>query len=233
METLSILIIFGALAFFALLVYLAIHTDRSDAENKRKLTAALGFTPIEPDERLNAKISQLYMSGTRGKNFCLKHVSRKELPDGEMYLFDVIETSGEDNSISDQQALAIVSHRLNLPPFVLYPKVDSDTYMLGGFANKLIRWATTFIGQPVDFPEYPDFQKKYTVSSPDPEPVRRFFSPSLARTLANTSLYQMYAGGDAFTFSRLNTKFKKPDQEILAECVNQAMYIFQGFLDLP
>lgn len=225
----SIIIVLGGLAFFAFVIYLAIKTGRSDTENKRQLAQALGFTPIEPDEHLNLKIGNLYQHKSGNKRYQLRHVSRRIMPEGEMYLFDLIETSGEDDSITEQQAVAIISPQLDLPGFVLHPKVDAEKYPIGGLANKLIRWATTFIGEPVDFPEYPDFQGKYIVSSLDPEPVRRYFDASLAQALARTSFNRIYAGGDIFTFSQLSTQVKAPDQNSLSQRVNQALDVFRIF----
>jgi hypothetical protein len=227
MDANSILVIFGALAFFAFTLYLGINSGRAGSESKRKLAQSLGFTLIEPDDRLNEKISNLYQHKSQNKKYQLRHISRKMLPDGEMLLFDLIETSGDDDSITEQQAVAIISPHLDLPGFVLHPKVDAEKYMIGGLANKLIRWATTFVGEPVDFPKFPEFQNKYIVSSLDSEPVRRYFDSSLAQALARTSMYRIYAGGDTFTFSQLSTQVKAPNRESLSQRINQALDMYR------
>lgn len=227
MDTIPLLIVLGFLAVFALIVYMAINTSRSDRENKRRLAQALGFTPVEPDQPLTEKIDRLYRIGTRGKNFQLQQVFRRRLPDGDVYLLDVIEQSGDDNSIFDQQAVAVVSSCLDLPAFTIYPKVDAEKYKLGTFANNIIRWASNFLGEPVDFPEYSEFDKKYIVSSPDPEPVRRYFDAILAQTLAQMNMIHVHADGDAFVFSPINTQLKKLDQNILSERINQGLNLFR------
>jgi hypothetical protein len=227
MDVNSILIAFGVLAFFAFILYLGIRSGRADSDNKRQLAQMLGFTIIEPDEGLNEKISNLYQHKSQNKKYQFRHVSCKMLPDGEMLLFDLIETSGEDDSITEQQAVAIISPQLELPGFMLHPKVDAEKYFIGGLANKMIRWATTFVGEPVDFPEFPEFQNKYIVSSLDPEPVRRYFDSSLAQALARTSMYRVYACGDTFTFSQLSTQVKAPNRESLSQRINQALDVYR------
>jgi hypothetical protein len=57
MDIISLLILFGILAFFAFIIYMMITASRANREKKRQLAQALGLTPIEPDERLSAKIN--------------------------------------------------------------------------------------------------------------------------------------------------------------------------------
>jgi hypothetical protein len=222
MSALSFCIVVGVITFFALLFYLAVRSVRAHDASRRQVAQALGFAPEEPDAALQAGITGLYQTARGDKQFELRFVSRKPVLDGEMYLFDLLETSGEDDSYTEQQAVAIRSPALNLPHFILYPKVDEDKSLLGGMANKVIAWGLKFYGTPVDLPEYPELQEKYIVTAPDPQPVRRFFDDRLASTLAGIDLAQMHAGGELFTFSQMQVPIKEPDVANVARTIELA-----------
>lgn len=82
---------------------------------------------------------------------------------------------------------------------------------------------------PVEFPEAPEFQRRYLVSSPDPEGARRFLSGEVLQQLAQTRLYSIYAGGQIFTFSQLNPSKKAFTLDTLSERMHMAAEVYQIF----
>jgi hypothetical protein len=229
MDITTALILLGFLFVFGLVVYLSIQSSRKELQNKRQLAQNLGFTPIEADEKLIIKISSPYrLPGTKNQ-FMIQNVSRKVIPDGEIYLFDLLETSSDENTTSENQAVAVTSQYLNIPQFTFFPKADPK-YALSGMANRVMEWAMSRVGRATTFPEFPEFNARYIVTSDnDPQFIRAFLDSRRAQFFAQTQLYTLHALGDMFTFSEVDPQFKKLDQEILSRRVNRALEIFRQF----
>jgi hypothetical protein len=224
MELSSILFLIVFLSIFSGIIYLAIRASSNDQKAKQELASTLGFTPTEAHAALLAKISRLYQ---RGKNkYEMRNVFHKKLPDGEMYLFDLVETSGEDDSWTETQAVAVISSYLKLPHFTLFPKADQK-YALSGVANKILEWGMSFVGKPIPFPEFPAFNDKYVVTSNESDLARIYLDENLLRYFSQTQMYMLHAMGDIFTFNEMDPKFGKMDQESMSRRINRAMEIFR------
>jgi len=229
MDISSILTVLGFLLVFGLIVYVAVTSGRKDLQRKQELAQQVGFAPIDMEPHLADRLSHLYHRPGAQNKYQVRNAFRRVIPDGEMYLFDLVETSSDEDSYSESQAVAIVSPSLNLPQFTFFPKADSK-YALSGVANKILEWGMTKVGTPIAFPEFPEFQSRYIVTSEDdPNLVRRFFDPSLAGYFSRTQMYMLHGTGNIFTFSEMDPQFKKPDQEILSRRVNRALEILRQF----
>jgi len=224
----GLILLMGFLVFFVGLLVLAIQYDRKQKQKIQQVAQSLVFTSITPNEELTQKISWLYLRAGSLTHYVLRHVSRQVIPDGEMLLFDLVDTSGEDESITERQAVAIVSPYLKLPQFSFFPKADKK-YMLSGFANQIVEWGLARMGTPISFPDHPDFAERYVVSSLQPEEARRFFDDDLLHFFSKTQLYTLHAGGDVFTFSEMNTQFKTGELEDMTLRVNRALEILRQF----
>jgi hypothetical protein len=185
----------------------------------------LGFNPTQPDAQLTEKISTLYRRPGTTSRYELHNLSRKLLPEGDMYLFDLVDTSGEDNSWLENQAVAIISPSLKLPPFSFFPKSD-EKYALSGLANQIVEWGLAKIGSPVTFPEFPAFAARYVVSSSEPQAIRRFIDEPIARYFSHTPMYSLRACGEVFTFSEMDPRLDLRNPESLSRRVNRALEIF-------
>ncbi|NJN93395.1 MAG: hypothetical protein HC875_04545 [Anaerolineales bacterium] len=228
MDSLGLIVVLGILLVFGLIVFWMFTSARKEIDRKRQMAQTLGFSSIEPDPALTAVISQVYPSAKSKPCYELRHVTHKILDNGKMVLFDLVETSGEDNSYPEEQAVAVISARLDLPPFTLFPKADTEGW-LTNLANQALTWAVSKVGTPVEFPEVPEFQRRYMVTSADPDATRRFLTEDILRRLAQTRLCTLHAGGQVFTFSELNPSRKALTIEMLHERVRQAADIFQTF----
>lgn len=226
MDITLILIFLGALVLFGLLAFFSIRASQAARQKKQQLAESLGLTPMIPDKPLTTKISRLYRRKGTHNEFELRNVSRKPILDGEMVLFDLVDTSGEEETLTETQAIAICSYTLCLPAFMLYPKADQK-YALSGLANKMLEWGITFIGKPVPFPEYPEFSARYILISDEPELLRPFFDARLAQYFAQTRMYALHAAGDLFTFSEMNYKRPSNDQLELSQRINHALEIYR------
>ena len=234
MAGLELVVVLCFLSFFGLIVYLMIRSERKAKASKVQISQSLGFTPIDPDPDLLLKMNHLYQNIRANLKipadglFELQNVSRKRIADGEMFIFDLINTSGDDNSYTEKQAVAIISPSLNLPHFMIFPRAVMDGN-IAELANKFLDWLMAKVGNPVEFPEYPEFESRYLVSSPDPEGTRRFLDSSKLRRLANTKHYGIHAGGDMFTLSSFQMSSGTLSQEMMSERVSQAMGVFNIF----
>jgi hypothetical protein len=227
MNITSALVLIGFLLFFGGMLYFAIRSSLKDMEQKKQIAQSLGFSPVEADPALTGKIAELYRRPGAHTNYEMRNISRRVIPDGEMFLFDLVDTSGEDDTWTEHQAVGVVSRYLKMPPFTLFPKVEQK-YALGGLANKVMEWGMSFVGSQVDFPEYPEFESRYIVSSNESSDwVREFFDPNLAGYFSRTQMLTLHASGDVFTFSEMGTNFDTSKEAVMSQRVNRALDIFR------
>jgi hypothetical protein len=203
-------------------------------EARIRINQELGFSRVVPSPELSRKISQLYET-TRLQNrehkdtvdFELQNVFSKRLIDGEMYIFDLIDRSGNETTRAEQQAVAVISSRLHLPPFVVFPKPGSDG-AASKLASRVMSWALSKFGNPVEFSEHPEFEKRYLVNSPDADATRRFLDGRKLGRLAETRYVSIHAAGDVFALSQLN-QLKTPTKPMMRERVDQTSSVFSLF----
>jgi len=227
MDITGTLVIVGFLAFFGWMLYFAIQSSRKDVEKKQQIAQSLSFSPVEADPKLTGEIAELYRRPGSQTKYELRNVSRRMIPDGEIYLFDLVDTSGDDDSWAEKQAVAIVSPYLKMPPFTLFPKADQK-YAISGLANKVLEWGMSFVGTPLDFPEYPEFDARYIVTSNESTDwVRGFFDQNLAHYFSRTQMFTLHAAGNIFTFSEMGANFDTSDQGVMSQRVNHALDIFR------
>ncbi len=234
MAGLQVTIVLGVLGAVGAIVALMVRSERKDRRAKRQIGQALGLAPAEPDPQFVRRLSQLYQglradgAGNDMDKYEFRNMSVGKLPEGEVFLFDLIDVSGGESSRTENQAVAIVSPRLNLPPFAIFPKADIEG-TLPNLANKVLGWVVSKCGGPVEFSQVPEFGQRYLVSSRDPEAVRRFLDDGRFRRLANTRLLSIQAGGDIFTLSRVDTFAESATQESMRERVDQARTLLSIF----
>lgn len=231
METITLLVVlFVLLAFTGLLIF-SIRAGRKTKQAQAQIAQTLGVTPVEPDETLLAQIAAVYPAAKSADKprYSLHNVSRRALPDGELFLFDLVDRDIESDSWIERQAVAIRSNRLRLPPFQMFPKVDTAKYGLGGLANAIVEWGAAQAGTPMSFPEFPTLQARYAVTSTDPEAARRFFDEDKARYFAKTEYYNLHAGGNLFTFAEMLPGFKTSDPAQMTQRINRALEMYRLF----
>ncbi|MGD2148029.1 MAG: hypothetical protein PVH41_15140 [Anaerolineae bacterium] len=228
MDIMAVLAALGVVAVFVV-VLIILRSGRREAEQRRQMAQELGFTPIEPYPELTARIAALYPQRGRAEpRYGLRHVSRRATTDGEMYIFDLVDVAGEDDSWVETQGVAVVSSRVNLPRFLLYTKPDMDGWV-SRLADSVIDWAVTRQGTRVEFPEHPQFESRYVVTSKESEAVRRFFEGAIVGRLPETGLYSVHGGGPTFAFGELATKSGSVTVRALGRRIDRAMSLSRLF----
>jgi len=229
METLTLLVVLLVLLIFAGLIVFSIMNTRQQKKARAQIAQTLGLTPLEADETLLAQISALYQTPRNRPRHSLHNVFRRKLPDGELFLFDLVDRDIESDSRIERRAVAVRSDTLRLPPFQLYPKVDAQKYALGNLANTIVEWAAAKTGTPIKFPEFPAFEARYTVTSTDPAAVRQFFNEDKARYFASSASNTLRAADNLFVFSEIELGGKVNDPSRLTGRINRALDIYRLF----
>lgn len=221
----SIVVVF--LLIIGFFVFITIRSTQNDVEVKQQIARNMGFTPISADTVLSEKIFALYQRKGALNKYKLRNVSQKRTPDGDIYLFDLINTSGEDDSSTENQAVAVISPRLHLPSFTLFPKSD-EKYKLSGITNKILEWGTSLmLGNPVPFQKYPTFNARYIITSDQQDLVYGFIDENIAHYFSKTQMYSLHADKNIFTFSELEPLFNTNDSSSMNRRVNRAVEIFR------
>ncbi len=229
MELLSVLFV---LAIVAGTVALMIRARRREQETKAQISRSLGFAPIQSTPELRGKIAHLYCALRTDRNnvdeskYELENVAVRHMPDCDLYIFDLVDSSGGETSYPEQQAVAVVSPHLSLPAFMMFPKADMDG-SVAKLGNQFLGWIFSRLGSPVEFPEFPEFENKYLVSSPEPDGTRRFLDADKLHQLARTRLLSVHACGDLFTLSRMEEiTARSTAPGMIGERVDLALHLF-------
>jgi hypothetical protein len=186
---------------------------------------------MQPTPEIVRKIAHLYHIIRTDRNnpdedkYQLENVFSKQMPDCDLFIFDLVETSGGETSYPEQQAVAVVSPYLNLPAFMLFPKADIDSSVTN-LGNRFLSWVISRLGNVVEFSQFPEFARKYLVSSPDPDGTRQFLDESKLHHLATTRLLNVHACGDVFSLSRMEIGAKESTEEMMRERVRFALDLF-------
>jgi hypothetical protein len=222
-----LLLVVVSLLLFGWMGNLVIQAGGREEKKQRQTAHSLGFSPVKASPKLTAEIVELYRRPGSSKYF-LGNVSRRMIPDGEMYLFDLLDFSGEGIDCMEHQSVAIVSPYLKMPSFTLFPKADQKYYMLSKLSNKVQEWWMSFVGAPVEFPEYPEFDACYLLTSKESSDwVRGFFDQNLVNYFSHVQKFRLHAAGNIFTFSEKGINFYSNDQSVMSQRVNHALNIFR------
>jgi hypothetical protein len=228
----AVLVILG---LFGLAIFYMVRSERKDAQVKRSIIDSLGFAPVEVTPELTQRFVDFHNRirdkwvREKHREYELRNVARKLLPDYEVIIFDLIDHGGNDTSYLETQAVAVISPHLELPAFSLFPKVNVEgaTANLG---NKLLTWIVKNAGSPVAFPDFPEFEKRYLVSSNEPYETEEFLDEIRLRRLSKTSMMSISASGDMFTVSEIGASNRQSSIEAVSARVNLAAEIYSIFV---
>lgn len=229
---LPLLIVIAVVALFALIVFAMIRANRRHTEKRAELAAAFGFTPVQhPGRDLLERIASL--QPRRGVPLELRNVFSKVTADGTLYLFDLWNTSGDDDSVMQEKAFALVVPGLNLPRFSLFPRIEIPG-KLAGLANRVIDWAVSQSGERISFEENPAFIEHYIITGEDETAVRQALNSALCNRLIQFDNIVFQVGGDTLCASRQVARLAAGQDEnsAFAEWFRQAQSALRLFIEL-
>lgn len=226
MPQIEVLVIIAFLILFGGALAWIITANRKARAVLQETARTFGFQPIEPTAELVDQISGVYRRHRPQVEYRLENVYQRRMPDGDMYLFDLVDASGEESSQSEQQSLAVVSPGLNLPHFLLFPRA-SFAGLAGSLANRLLEWAASQAGEQIEFPDAPGFDERYLLASLEPEQARQFFHTSLLAQLGQTRHGAVQGWGQVFIYSQIVFSREPAAQESLSQRVTEARNILR------
>jgi hypothetical protein len=165
-----VMLIVGILVLGAALVGFMAYLDRRRAQAIQAAAAKLGLTyrrkPTDADQAL---INGCHIANTGHGHITSNVLEAAETNELRMTLFDHIYTIGYGKSAQsyNQTVTRMQSPLLNLPSFVLFPET---------FFSKV---GKLFGGADINFPEAPQFSKKYILRGSDEMAIRSVFTPAV------------------------------------------------------
>ena len=182
---------------------------------------SLGFKPIPRDTTLEMRLRNLY-----GNPYAFfRELYQRRMPDSVLYVFGLDTPDG----VLISRGIAIMSSNLSLSSFKIFPKIDSKQFGLGKLANQMIEQAVSRVDEKVEFPEFPEFNKKYLLFSSDQKGVRKFFTDRMADYFSGTNLVGIMTEGDLLVFEDYSTPFAQDALSALNQNVRQAIEIYHLF----
>ena len=204
--------IFILIAALVIVAFVFLRRSARQAGATRHLEAEnLGFKPLaSPDLAFESRMLDLHQ---RRPEQVLQVQNTFIKPYGEttFYLFDLVDSGGEDSSTLLDGAIAVVSPLLDLPDFGLFPKIPGPGW-LALAANRVIERLIGGQSSLVAFDDRPDFDRRYLVISEDPDATRALLDDYRQDRLSALEMLQIQAGGDTLTVGNVGYALKKPDE---------------------
>ena len=224
MDTLGPLIAVLFIAGFIGLIAWVIRHEKNKKLARENFLSGLGFTKALPAPELLSRLDQIHRHSSNQK-FELPAAFRKRTAQGMFYIFDLLETSGDENTQVGSSSVAVISSDLNLPRFLVTGRMlfpgKAAGWMVGA-AEKMIGWAASQGGYArLNLEEFPEIDSKLMVLTQDETAAGDFLTRErLARLtwLANTErLSEIACSGDCFVVKRSSVQARvKMETELLA-----------------
>lgn len=229
-------IILAIIATFTMVAVIAfvIISDRREKKRRFDDAAALGLQPVPNSEFPGIKQLLADVNPRFGKSYMeLRYVFTKEIPEGKLFLYDLWDISGEDNTLLHKQSVLLVVPGINLPTFVISVRVQipGAPGMLMNFANKMMTWSMQHTLPAVEFPEYPEYNQKFNTFTNDPDRLRNILDGStLGRLAMQKDLFLAGGKGSLVYAPNLNQRNDDRNNDELINRINSALSIMRIFL---
>ncbi len=212
------------IAAFAAVIVWTIRRGRRQKMARETFLSGLGFTKTQPAPELLSRLDQIYRRSPSQK-FELPAAFRKQTGQGMFYIFDLVETSGEENSLLGSDSAAVISSDLKLPRFLVAGRIllagKASGWMIAA-AEKVVGWAASQGGfTRLNLEEFPEIDQKLIILADDEFTTREFLTRErLARLtwLASMErLSEVACDGDCFVVKRSSPRSgAKMETELLA-----------------
>jgi hypothetical protein len=212
--------VLGFVVFFGGLIWLLFYLDRRRSDKVQAIATRLGFT----FRRKATDADKALIVGCHIANAGHGHVTSNVLEAAQsdelkLILFDHVYTIGYGRSSQQykQTVTRMQSPILNLPSFVLFPET---------FFSKI---GKLFGGADINFPEAPQFSKKYILRGPDEAAIRSLFTPALLQFFERQERpLTIDAAGDTL-FAHRTSRRAKPEE--IESYVAEAKQILAQFFE--
>jgi hypothetical protein len=196
-------VIIGLVLFFVGLVAFMFYRDRKRSDKIQAVATRLGFTfRRKPTDADKALIVGCHIANSGHGHITSNVLEAAQSDELKMTLFDHVYTIGYGKSSQqyNQTVTRMQSPVLNLPSFVLFPE---------SFFSKI---GKLFGGTDINFPEAPQFSKKYILRGPDEAAIRALFTPAVLQFFEGQERpLTIDAAGDTL-FAHRTSRRAKPEE---------------------
>ena len=168
MDVVSLLLVLGVLAFFALIVYLMIRSEKKRHRDREQVASSLGFRPlIELESGTAARLIRLHQH-SRSQEIQVHHPAERWDGDARILLFDLVDHGGDSVSTLVDCGIAVFSPELNLPRFSLIPRV-AEQGRLAEIANRFLEILIKQRRNRIELKKNTHFDERYFLLGDDSE----------------------------------------------------------------
>ena len=172
---------------------------------KQNAALAMGFQlvkDIDPD--LTNRIVELHQK-SKSQNPRVRNVFTRAQGDCNLYLFDLLDYSGDSVNYLVDGAIAVVSPSLHLPRFSIYPRIG-DRRRVSGWANALLEKMALSKMDRIVLGTNPYFETNYYLFGENEQEVRDFLTEDNLSYFSEYKYWQIEAEGNLFTFANLESR---------------------------
>jgi hypothetical protein len=203
MSFVPLLMAIAVILIFAGIVYAIIRTSRKSHQIKLQQLSYLGFQLLEePHPTLQDRVEQVYRLRGKGEISLRDVYYRREL-DQDLYIFDMINTSGDDSEMGTE-VFGVISRELALPRFSITTLPGfSKEGLVGSMMDKLLDKVMDLAGRyqgfsRLEFPDQPGLDDRFVIFGQDEYALRELVSRISLPSLQQDSLIYTVAGSGDF-----------------------------------
>ncbi len=228
----GILVVLGFILFFGWMIVWMARSTKQQKKERADMAAMLGFQPVLKTDHVTLKSRLAHINPKHGSNDKeLRDVFVKHIPEGDLYLYDLWDTSGDSSNAIQSLALALVTTERLFPRFVISSRLAMPG-MLAQLANKVLSWSVGFQMTVVDFPEEPDFNEHFVVAGNDELEVRNLLNSSILHRIKGYKGILLAGGGDTLEYSpQFEKNAGKKDINYLSTRINSALDVMRLFIE--
>lgn len=225
----AIIMILAAVVFFT------IRNTRRYSQQRQSEALELGFCPTDRGKftYLLSKVAAVN-ARYRKSDLQLRHVFQRQLPEGMIYLFDLWDTGGEDNTELLSYAFLLVRQGPDLPAFMIstLPDTTQMPAMVVGLMQKFNQWMLDRSLPKVVFPpDYAAYDRVQVVSD-DPARMLELLDQSILARVSASPGMSMAGKGDSILYTEMKMPVKNYQTETptLARRYNSALDAFRSII---
>ena len=187
------------------LIYWMYTRDKKHSAQKQNAALEMGFQLLkEIDPDLTNRIVQLHQK-SKGQNLRVRNVFERPQSDCTLYLFDLLDYSGDSVTYLADGAIAVLSPSLHLPRFSIYPRIG-DRGRVSGWANALLEKMALSRMNPIVLGTNPYFEKNYFLFGENEQEVQEVLTDYNLSYFSEYKFWHIEAEGDLFTFANLEPR---------------------------
>jgi len=186
-------------------IYWLYARDKKRSLQKQNLALELGFQLVKDiDPGLTSRIVQFHQK-SKSQNLRVRNVFTRAQSDCTLYLFDLLDYSGDSVTYLVDGAIAVLSPSLHLPRFSIYPRIG-DRSRVSGWADALLEKMALSRMDRIVLGTNPYFEANYYLFGGNEQEVREFLTDDNLSYFSEYKFWQIEAGGDLFTFANLESR---------------------------